>query len=292
MAKSVLVTGASGFLGSHIADELTRRGYDVILYDRIASAYAAGNQQMVVGELSDLEKLRFCCKGVDFVYHCAGIADIGICNNDPRDTVITNILGTVDLLSISCEYKIKRFLFASSAYVFSKMGSFYRSSKKACESYIYDFNKKFGIEYVILRFGSLYGLRSNEKNGMYRLIKTLLNSGDRFAYEGSGDEIREFVHIHDAAKLSVDAIDDRYINSRLLVTGNDRYKMSELIDMIKEIIGKQDIAVSYNDNNTKERYKITPYSYDLEDSLKILNNPYVDIGQGIVQIIRGLTDNE
>jgi UDP-glucose 4-epimerase len=116
-------------------------------------------------------------------------------------------------------------------------------------------------------------------------------NNDDFTYEGTGDEIREFVNVRDAAKLSVDCLDEQYINSRLLLTGIDKCSMREIIEMIKEIIGK-DVKVSFSDNTPNNHYKITPYNYDLEYSYKIVSNPYVDMGQGIIQIIRELTEHE
>jgi len=278
----VLVTGASGFMGSHIADELSNRGHDVVLFDVTPSPYLKPEQRMVVGDLSDQDLLDEITKNIDYVFHFAAIADLNECLDKPREVVSTNILGTVDLLDACKNNNVQRFIFASSAYVFSKFGSFYRSSKRACESFVADYQERYGLPYVILRFGSLYGSRSNEKNGLYRIVKAMLYN-DEYNFYGTGEEIRELINIYDAAKISVDCLDEQYKNAKLLVTGIERLKMRDIIDMVKEIIGR-DVKINYSDTSQAHHYKITPYHYDLTQSYKVTNNPYVDIGQGIIQV--------
>ena len=286
----VLVTGASGFLGSHVVDECTRRGYDVTLFDKVTSPYAAEGQMMVVGDINDFNLLSQITEDVDYVYHFAGLVDIDECSKIPREVVQTNILGTVNMLEACRLNSVKRFVFASSAYVFSNYGSFYRSSKRAAESFITDYYDMHGLEYVILRFGSLYGLRSNEQNGVYRIIKALMNN-DEYRYNGTGEEIRELINVFDAAKISVDVLEEQYRNEKLLVTGIERLKMRDVIDMVKEIIGR-DVKIVFDYNSQSSHYKITPYNYDLGYSHKIVNNPYVDIGQGIIQVIHEIIGAE
>jgi len=288
--SKVLVTGASGFMGSHIADELSSRGHEVLLLDVAESPYKKPEQKMIIGDLANQDLLDEITRGVEYVFHLAAMADIGECSERPRDVVSTNILGTVDLLEACKKNNVKRFVFASSAYVFSKFGSFYRSSKRACENFIVDYQEKYGLSYVILRFGSLYGSRSNEKNGIYKIIQAMLKN-DEYNFYGTGEEIRELINIYDAAKISVDCLQEQYKNTKLLVTGIERLKMKDIIDMVKEIIGR-DVKVNYSDKSQAHHYKITPYNYDLTQSYKITNNPYVDIGQGIIQVIQEILNGQ
>ena len=282
--SKVLVTGASGFMGSHMADELTSRGHDVTLFDKVPSPYATSKQKMIVGDISDFEAVNNITRGMDYIFHFAALSDINECAAKPREAAITNIMGTVDMLEACRINDVKRFIFASSAYVFSKAGSFYRSCKQACENYIADYHEQYGLNYVILRFGSLYGSRSNEKNGLFRIIKALLYDNE-FTFDGTGDEIRELINIRDAVKITADCLDYRFMNSKLLVTGVERMKMKNIIDMVKEIIGR-DTKVTYSEKTQPNHYKITPYNFNYDHCHKIVNNPYIDIGQGIMQVIQ------
>jgi len=283
--KKALVTGAAGFLGSHVADELTIRGYDVVLFDIRDSRYKQAKQKMVIGNLTDFELLKSVTENIDYVFHFAGIAGLEECAKNPQDTVLNNILGTVNLLEASRINKVKRFVFASSVYVFSNQGGFYRSSKRACESYIDDYQKIYNLDFAILRFGSLYGERSTESNRLQKILEAFVENKDCLL-SGAPSDIREYVHVRDAARLTVDALDDKFKNARLTITGMEKYKISELIDIVKTITGRE-IKITF-DNVEKYQYAIIPHSYSLEESLKITANPYIDMGQGITKLLEYL----
>ena len=163
---NILVTGGSGFLGSHVADALSDEGHQVVVFDTHTSPYLRSDQKMQVGDILDAELLKKCLQGIDVVYHFAGIADIDDCKARPLDTARVNILGTVTLLEACREAGIERFVFASSAYVYSNSGYFYRSSKQACESYIENYAQLYGMKYTCLRYGSLYGPRADSRNSI------------------------------------------------------------------------------------------------------------------------------
>ena len=118
----VLVTGASGFVGSHIADELSANNFDVVLFDRIKSNFQKPNQTFVQCDLLDRALLNNILQGIDYVYHYGGIADIDTANKIPAETLQTNIMGTVNLVEAALKNNIKRFMFASTVYVHSEMG--------------------------------------------------------------------------------------------------------------------------------------------------------------------------
>ena len=160
----VIVFGGSGFLGSHVADILTERGYEVVIYDLKPSPHLRPSQTMVVGNVLDEKKVNEIIKGCDVVYNFAAIADIVEASQKPLESIKSNILGNTIILEACRKSNIKRFIFASSLYVYSKAGSFYRSTKQACELIIENYNEIFGLPYTILRYGSLYGPRSNEEN--------------------------------------------------------------------------------------------------------------------------------
>ena len=156
----ILVTGGAGFLGSHIADALSEAGHEVKIFDICETPYLRSDQHMVVGNLMDQAIVTDAVAGQEVVYHFAGIGDIDECNENPVDTARINILGTVQLLEACRKAQVKRFVFASSAYVFSDVGYFYRSSKRACEYFIEDYWNLYGLKYTCLRYGSLYGERA------------------------------------------------------------------------------------------------------------------------------------
>ena len=231
----VVVFGGSGFLGSHVADALTDAGHKVTVYDLIPSPYLRASQQMIVGDILDQKKVRDSIKDCDVVYNFAGIADIDGASQKPLDSVKFNILGNSIILEECRKAKIKRFVFASSLYVYSKAGSFYRSSKQACELIIENYHKQYRLNFTVLRYGSLYGPRADEKNWIYSTLKEAVMA-NKITREGDGEEIREYIHIYDAAKLSVDILSPEYENQYIIISGNQQIKIKDLIIMIKEML--------------------------------------------------------
>lgn len=284
MKKKAVVIGGSGFMGSHIADELTNSGYAVTIFDYKQSPYLQSGQKMVIGNILDEKAIADCIKGSQYVYHLAGIADIGEAAADPVETVRNNILGTTFALEACRKWKVKRFVFASTVYVYSQQGSFYRASKQASESLIEVYKEKFGLDYTILRYGSLYGPRSQKWNGLRRYVDQALRNG-KIIYDGTGEELREFIYVIDAARLSVLALNPKYANICLTLTGTQTLRLKELFYMVQEIIGKPlDIKFAASKKNL-DHYITTPYRYTPKQALKMVPETFVDIGQGILALI-------
>lgn len=285
---NIIVFGGSGFLGSHVADVLTSRGHKVIIFDKIPSPYLLKDQEMIVGDVLDEKAVRQAVHGADIIYNFIALADIDEAYLRPVETTKVNVLGNVNILEAAKEEKVKRFVFSSSVYVYSDAGSFYRSSKQACELFIESYQKVYGLDFTILRYGSLYGLRSDERNWMYRILKQAIEE-KKITREGDGEEIREYIHVQDAARLSVDILTEHYKNRRVIISGNERMKVKDLLVMIKEML-KNDIEIEYLPIKRGEHYEITPYVFNPQMATKIQSNEYLDMGQGILHILGHLYD--
>ncbi|MBL7074376.1 NAD(P)-dependent oxidoreductase [candidate division KSB1 bacterium] len=280
--KSV-VTGGSGFLGSHVADALSESGHDVTIFDRVVSPYLRKDQKMVVGDVSNQEEVRDVINGNDVVFHFAGIADIHEAIDNPVDTVKYNILGTTFLLDACREFGVKRFVYASTIYVYSDRGSFYRSTKQASELLIENYKKIYDLDFTILRFGSLYGRRANQFNFIYSIICQALLEG-KIQRKSDGEEIRDYINVRDAAKACVDILDKEYENQYIMLTGIQTIKIKDLLKMIKEIFNNE-IEIEYLDQRIEEHYEITPYTFRPRVARKYIPKDQYDLGQGILDCI-------
>ena len=283
--KRILITGGSGFLGSHIADELSILGHQVSILDLKESRFLRPDQRMIIGDITNNSFVNEALKNIDIVYHLAALADLNEAQNKPTDTVRINILGTINLLEAAKKNNVERFVFGSTVYVYSREGGFYRCSKQACENYIEEFHSRFGLNYTILRFGSLYGPRADESNGVYRLLKQFME-GNALEYSGKSSDKRDYIHVFDAAKLSAQILADEYENKHLVLTGNDKLTISELFRTFEEILNKS-VKVKYlgDEGKGNGHYNITPYAYTPKVGKKLIANEYVDMGQGIIQVI-------
>lgn len=278
-----LVTGGGGFVGSHTADALSAAGYDVRIFDRDVSPYLAAGQEMVTGDITDPAAVRKAAEGCDILYHFAAIADIEEAKKRPVDTWRVNIGGTLNALEAAREAGVKRFVFASTIYVYSDQGSFYRVSKQACENYVETYAKVFGLPFTILRYGSLYGRRAGPDNGIARLIASGLDEG-RIVYHGHPDALREYIHVTDAARLSVDILADEFENRHIILTGNERMKIGDVMRMISEMMPGRPTA-EFGDVTLAAHYAVTPHKYNPTIGHKLVRNDHIDLGQGILDCI-------
>lgn len=281
--SNVIVFGGAGFIGSHVADELTRRGHSVTIFDIKFSPYLVNSQQMIVGDILNRDVVRNAVSKCEIVYHFAAIADIKEARDKPVDTAAFNIIGTMNILDACREYRIKRFVYSSTIYVYSDHGSFYRSSKQACELFIENYNKEYGLEFTILRYGSLYGSRANNFNFIKNCIRQALLEG-RIVRKGDGEEIRDYINIVDAATASADVLNDSYKDAYVMITGQQTMKVKELLFMIKEIMNDE-IHIQYSSEPLEGHYKITPYSFKPKVALKMANKDFHDLGQGVLETI-------
>lgn len=273
-------------MGSHVADALSDAGHEVSIFDVRPSPYLRADQSMIVGNILDKDMVDAVVKKMDVIYHFAGVADIADCSDNPVNTVSINVLATVQLLDSCVKAGVRRFIFASSAYVFSESGSFYRTSKRACESFIEDYSDLYGLKYTCLRYGSLYGPRANSKNSIYSLLKQAVDTG-KIIYKGRGDEQREFIHVYDAAKSSVEVLTPEYENQNVILTGLEKMCYRDLMEMIQEIFGNR-IELEILPSDRAAHYKLTPYSFAPKLGRKLVNNPFVDFGQGLLDCINEL----
>jgi UDP-glucose 4-epimerase len=280
----VVIFGGSGFLGSHVADELTKRNYQVTIFDFFESKFLCRNQKMIIGDILDKDLVRKIVKENDIVYHFAAIADIKKAKISPIETVNFNIIGTINILEACREFNIIRFLYASTIYVYSDQGSFYRSSKQACELFIENYKQEYNLDYTILRYGSLYGDRANDFNFIRNAIIQALTE-KVIVRKGNGEELRDYINISDAAILSVDALDDNYKNNYVMITGDEKITIKDLLSTIREIMNNN-VEIKYLEDETMEgHYNLTPYSFKPNIAKKIKSKSYLDLGQGLLDLI-------
>ncbi|MHB9073523.1 MAG: NAD-dependent epimerase/dehydratase family protein [Desulfobaccales bacterium] len=284
MRSKAVVVGGSGFLGSHLADALTEAGYAVTIFDLNPSPWRRIEQEMVIGDIRDEAAVNHCLRGARYVYHLAGIADIGQASASPKETVEHNIIGSTNVLEACLREKVERLIYASTVYVYSQHGSFYRVSKQAVESLIEAYQERFGLEYTIVRYGSLYGPRAQAWNGLKSYVTQAVTQG-RISYRGSGEERREYIHVKDAARLSLVILAPEYANQCLTLTGSQILNSKELLHMIKEILGGKVELEFKPESRDPEHYTLTPYRFTPREARKIVPNAFVDIGQGVLDLV-------
>ena len=284
--KKVIVFGGSGFLGSHVVEALADAGYAVRVFDREPSPYLRDGQEMIVGDMLDLDAVCKAARGCSIVYNFAAIASIDDARKRPLDTLKTNVLGNGHVLEAARQAKAERFVLASTVYVFSQSGSFYRATKQACEQYTEVYKEEFGLDYTIVRYGSLYGRRADARNGIYRMLHSALTEG-KVRYNGTGEELREYIHVDDAARLSVEILKPEYANMPVTLTGHHPMRVRDVMEMLREMLGGK-VAIEFANDPFAGHYNVTPYQYHPKVGKKLVSQLYTDMGQGLLDCLSEL----
>ena len=291
MSKKVVVFGGSGFLGNYVVSELVSRGYSVLTADLKKSEFNV-EVDFIECNIMDADSVnKAVSNDVDYVYNLAGLSELDKAHLDPKMTVNLNVIGNINILNTCLEKKVSRIVYASSAYAVSEKGSFYGISKLSSEKIIEEYSNNFDLDYTILRYGSVYCERNFSNNYIFELIKTAIETG-KINHEGDGEEVREYIHAADAARLSVDVIEDvKFSKQHLILTGMEKMKRVELFNMIQEVLGEQ-LEIKLNKDGYQNHYRFTPYSFQATMSKKLVSNPFIDIGQGILECINEIKNQE
>lgn len=281
--KKLLIFGGAGFLGKAIAAQSLMDDFDVSVYDIKDPEIDKVN--FIHGSITnkdDINKIEY----HDYVINLAAIADIDDADLNFHQAIDVNLIGQINILDFVTKIKPKRFLFSSSMYVFGSLGGVYGATKRASEIITQEYAKKYKLNFTLLRYGSLYGPGSQEWNSIQKYIKNI-SKNKKITHWGTGEEVREYIHIHDAAKLTIEAmLVEGYKNKALTITGTQKVTSKEVLEMIFEMLQlKPDI--SFEKKNSSNHYKYSPYNQNFPlTGIKLIPKSHIDFGQGIFELMR------
>ncbi len=285
--NKVIVFGGSGFLGSHICDQLTDLNYDVTIFDKKKSKYLKRKQKIFIGDISNYTQVKRAIKNMNYILHFAAVSDIEESNLDPIKTIKYNILGTANILeAMRKNNKIKKIIYASSIYARSKEGGFYSTSKRSSESLIENYSEKFNISFSILRFGSLYGIRANFFNPINNFIKQAIKF-KKIVRIGDGSDIRNYINVKDAAKICIKILESKKKNKHYNILGNKRMMVKKIIGIIAKKTKTKNIIFK---KQKKEllHYKVNPFTYKVYDGIFVKKKNEINLDDGIQEMINYL----
>jgi len=260
MARSCLVTGGAGFIGSHLAEELVRRGCDVRILDNFSTgkgenlASFRASIELVEGDIRDLRTCRAAVRGVDYVFHEAALASVPLSVEDPFQTNDINVGGTLNMLWAAKEGGVKRLVFASSTSIYGDNPDLpkreemsgvplspYALSKWVGEKYCQSFSQVYGIPTVGLRYFNVYGPRQDPKSQYAAAIPifiTRMLAGARPVIYGDGEQTRDFVYVRDVVAANILAAETEGVSGRVFnIASGESYSVNALVRMINEVAG-------------------------------------------------------
>ena len=282
----ILIFGGSGFLGKNLALQLCKKNKVTIFDRKNFQTSPKKNIKFIKGNILNYDQVLKATRNQEVVYNFAGISDIGEAMSQPILTTKVNILGSIYTLEAAVKCKIKRYIFASSIYVLSRQGGFYKSSKMSVESFIDEYNKKDKLRFTILRFGSVYGNDSDPRNGIKKLLMSAIKD-KTIAYGGTSKAERRFLHVDDAAKASILMLKSKFINKRVLITGDKKVKIKKLISIIQKILNISK-KIKFKRKPMMGHYDKNPYNDFPKKQIIYHVKPSVNLLEGLNKILSNL----
>tara|TARA_B110000027_G_C16068425_1_gene277849 strand:- start:54 stop:941 length:888 start_codon:yes stop_codon:yes gene_type:complete len=259
MKNKMIILGGSGFLATHLVDLFEKNKIKSLILDKIKKKKFSKRVKFVYGDILDKKKLLNIINPGDVVYHFAAISDLDEANAHHLKAIEVNILGTVNVLEACVQKKAKKLIFSSSIYARSEQGGFYSTTKLASEMLIERYANKFNLKYTIIRFGSLYGEKSNHFNTIKNLITQGLKNKE-IIRNTAGNEIRNYIHVKDAVEICSKLENKKYNNKYFNLVGKEKKTMKQVVLIIAKQLKIKKITFRKNSND-HDHYVVSPYTY-------------------------------
>jgi UDP-glucose 4-epimerase len=253
MAK-VVVTGGSGFIGSHVVDALAEAGHHVTVVDhRVRPHRSDVNFEDV--DLMDLSSVLGATKGAEHIFHLAAVSNVNYAYKYPVYSTALNVMGTTHVLEAARINGARRVHLASTVWVYNGApngkpvdetvpfylegaGHIYTSSKMAAEMVCHNYHQLYQVPFTILRYGIPYGPRMREELLIPIFIKKAFTD-QPLTISGKGEQYRNFVYVRDMAEAHVLAMSEAAANQTYNLEGQRRVTVLEVAEGIKKLLGEQ-----------------------------------------------------
>jgi UDP-glucose 4-epimerase len=299
----ILVTGAAGFIASHVADGYIQQGHDVAIVDDLSRGNETnvnGNARFYRVDIRERKALEEVLEREkpEIINHHAAQMDVRRGVREPIFDASVNILGSINLLELAVEHKTRRVVYVSTAgaaygepkklpvpedYPINPITP-YGISKHTVEHYLFTFNVLYGIEYVVLRYGNVYGPRQSSKGeaGVFAIFSEQMLAGIQPVIYGDGKKVRDYVYISDVVAANVAAL-TKGTNEIFNIGSGVETRDIEVFDMVREFLGKTDVQCRYTSKRPGEIDKI---SLDVSKARDVLGwQAKVNLRQGAEQTV-------
>lgn len=310
---NVLVTGGAGFIGSHIVDELARRGHSVTVYDNFSTGFrqhleaasSTGNVRIIEGDILDTDRLVQCLQDVSLVFHLAANADVRGGMNDTCLDVRQNILGTQSVLEAMRSASVKRILFTSSATVYgeptvfptpetyaSLQTSLYGASKLAAEALIQAYGEYFGIRSQVFRFVSWVGERYSH-GVIFDFVRKLKSNPRCLEILGDGTQKKSYLDVEDGVRAIFIAMEKDTAFKSILNLGHvDYMDVVTLADIVCDEMGLHGVEYQFS-GGSRGWSGDSPFVHlDISRLSNLGFQPIIPIEKGVRRTVRYLLTNE
>jgi len=255
----ILVTGGAGFIGSHVVDLYLAQGHEVLVVDNLST-----------GRISNLNpkakfyKVNICDPILDEIFqeehpeivnHHAAQMDVRHSMVNPLFDAEVNIMGSLHLIGLACQYQVKRFIYISSGGAVYGEPEYlpcdeahpinpicpYGVSKHTVEHYLYLSKKNYGLPFLVLRYPNVYGPRQNPAGeaGVVAIFTRMLLSVETPVINGDGDQLRDYVYVQDCAWANLLALDSGRPSDIYNLGSGRGISVNEIYGLLKQLTGNQ-----------------------------------------------------
>lgn len=253
-APRAMVTGGSGFIGSHVVDALVEAGCEVTVLDHRVRPHRrdVGFEDV---DLMDLSSVLAATRGAEHIFHLAAVANVNYAFKYPVYTAALNVVGTANVLEAARLNGARRFYLASTVWVYNGSpgnetvdettpfyldgaGHIYTSTKMASEMVCHNYGQLYGVPFTVLRYGIPYGPRMREELLIPVFLRKAL-AGEPLLVAGRGEQFRKFVYAHDLARGHVLAMAEAAANQTYNLEGQRKVSVLEVAEGIRGLVGEQ-----------------------------------------------------
>jgi UDP-glucose 4-epimerase len=296
-----IVTGGAGFIGSHLVEELIKRGLEVHVLDNLITGRLENVHPSAIIHVEDIRdtnaKHIIIKEKPDIVFHLAAQADVGKSISEPNYDATVNINGTINILEACQEARVKKIIFASTSAVYGDLEtdllseadmtvpiSYYGLSKLSAESYIRLFCQLYKLPFTILRYGNVYGPRQLPKGegGVVAVFLNRIKRNEMLLIHGDGEQTRDFIYVKDIVLANIAAI-NRGDQQTFNISTSRTTSINQLIDYLNKIHGSH-IGYVFVDGRKGDIKHSCLNNQNALQSLKW--HPAFDIIQGLEETYR------
>lgn len=308
--KKILVTGGAGFIGSHLVDDLIKRGNEVAVFDNLSSGklefieHHLGNShfRLIKGDLLNQNEIEKACKDVDLVCHVAANPDVRLGASDTKVHFDQNILATYNVLEAIRKNNIKKLAFTSTSTIYGEAAimptpeeygplipiSLYGASKLACEALITSYSHTFDIQAWIFRFANIVGPQSTHGITV-DFINKLRNNSNQLEILGDGKQEKSYLHVSECVNAILFAIENSREEVNIFNIGSeDTINATKIGKIVVEEMNLQNVEFIYTGGSRGWKGDVPRMRLGIE-KLKLLGwNPVYTSEQSVRETARAL----
>ncbi|MGH7827636.1 MAG: NAD-dependent epimerase/dehydratase family protein [Candidatus Binatia bacterium] len=295
----VIVTGGAGFIGSHVAEDLLKLGYHVVVLDDLSGGFEDNvprGAKFIKGSILDVDLIKalFEKHNFDYVFHLAAYAAEGLSHFIKRFNYNNNVIGSINLINESVKHDVKCFIFTSSIAVYGTNQlpmcedltpdpeDPYGIAKLAVEKDLAATKRMFGLDYVIFRPHNVFGEKQNIGDKYRNVIGIFMNQiihNHPLPIFGDGNQTRAFSYIGEVSPIIARSIENKECYNQIFNIGADHpYSINELVDIVGNAMGQKpatihlpprnEVVHAYADHSKIKQAFNTPESIPIELGIK------------------------